>query len=52
MSENSSNCKRIAKNSIILYIRMTILMVVNLYTVRVVVNVLGLEDYGIYNVVA
>lgn len=52
MSENSSNSKRIAKNSIILYIRMTILMVVNLYTVRVVVNVLGLEDYGIYNVVA
>ena len=35
-----------------MYTRMIILLIINLYTVRVVINVLGLEDYGIYNVVA
>ena len=48
---NSSNNKRIAKNTILLYIRMFILMLVSLYTSRVVLNALGVEDYGIYNVV-
>lgn len=46
-----SNNKRIAKNTIFLYIRMLILMVVSLYTSRVVLSALGVEDYGIYNVV-
>ena len=47
-----SNSKRIAKNTLMLYFRQILIMVVSLYTVRVVLNVLGAEDYGIYNVVA
>ena len=43
--------KRIAKNTIFLYFRMLLVMGVNLYTSRVVLNVLGFEDYGLYNVV-
>lgn len=46
-----SDHKRIAKNTIFLYIRMLLLMLVSLYTSRVVLAVLGVEDYGIYNVV-
>ena len=48
----SSNNKRIAKNTILLYIRMLVTMIISLYTSRVVLNTLGVEDYGIYNVVA
>lgn len=52
MSDNSVvNTKRIAKNTIMLYIRMLITMVVSLYTSRVVLDVLGVDDFGIYNVV-
>lgn len=51
MSEVSSS-KRIAKNTLMLYFRQILIMLVSLYTVRVVLNVLGAEDYGIYNVVA
>lgn len=47
----SSNNKRIAKNTLYLYARMLIVMVVSLFTVRVVLNALGVEDYGINNVV-
>lgn len=50
MSEIADN-KRIAKNTLFLYIRMLLIMLVSLYTVRVVLDVLGAEDYGIYNVV-
>ncbi len=46
-----SNNKRIAKNTLMLYIRMLLSMVVSLYTSRVVLEVLGVEDYGIYGVV-
>lgn len=46
----SSN-KRIAKNTLYLYMRMLMVMVVSLFTVRVVLNALGAEDYGINNVV-
>lgn len=49
--EAISNNKRIAKNTIMLYIRMLLSMVVSLYTSRVVLNTLGVEDYGIYGVV-
>lgn len=52
MSEASGNNKRIAKNTLLLYLRMFIAMGVSLYTSRVVLNVLGVEDFGIYNVVA
>ena len=47
----SDNNKRIAKNTLMLYFRMIFLMLVSLYTSRVVLNALGVEDYGIYNVV-
>ncbi len=42
---------RIAKNTIFLYFRMILLMAVSLYTSRVVLSTLGIDDYGIYNVV-
>ena len=51
MSHQSNNNKRIAKNTLFLYFRMLIILVVSLYTSRVVLNTLGVEDYGIYNVV-
>lgn len=51
MSGKSSNNKRIAKNTLMLYIRMFFLMVINIYTTRVVLQALGVEDYGIYHVV-
>ena len=47
-----SDTRRIAKNTLMLYFRQILIMAVSLYTVRVVLNVLGAEDYGIYNVVA
>lgn len=43
--------KRIAKNTLYLYLRMFITLIVGLYTSRVVLQTLGIEDYGIYNVV-
>lgn len=49
--DNSANNKRIAKNTILLYIRMLFIMAVQLYTSRVVLNTLGVVDYGLYNVV-
>lgn len=49
--QSTSNNKRIAKNTIYLYFRMLITMVVGLYTSRVILNTLGVEDYGINNVV-
>ena len=50
-NQSSDNNKRIAKNTLLLYFRMLFMMVVSLYTSRVVLNALGVEDYGIYNVV-
>jgi hypothetical protein len=47
MSVNSANNKRIAKNTMLLYFRMIFMMLVQLYTSRVVLNTLGVEDYGI-----
>lgn len=43
--------KTIAKNTIFLYMRMIVVMFVSLYTSRVVLDKLGVEDYGIYNIV-
>lgn len=51
MDENSHNTRRIAKNTLMLYVRMLVLMVVGLYTSRVVLNALGENDFGIYDVV-
>ena len=52
MSNNSSNNKRIARNTVFLYIRMFFAMAVSLYTSRVVLSTLGVVDYGVWNVVA
>lgn len=51
MIETSANNKRIAKNTLLLYFRTLFIMLVTLYTSRVVLNTLGVTDYGIYNVV-
>lgn len=51
MSDNSQNNKRIAKNTMFLYFRMLLLMFVGLYASRVLLRTLGVEDYGLYNVV-
>ena len=48
---SANNNSRIAKNTLFLYIRMILLMAISLYTSRVVLATLGIEDYGIYNVV-
>lgn len=50
-SESQSNNKRIAKNTLLLYVRMLFTMFVGLFTSRVILKSLGVEDYGIYNVV-
>lgn len=50
MSANSSN-KTIAKNTLLLYMRMMVIMVVSLYTSRVILQYLGVDDYGIYQAV-
>lgn len=46
------NNKRIAKNTLYMYFRMAITLVVSLFTARVVLNALGVNDYGLNNVVA
>lgn len=51
MSYNSEKNKTIAKNTFLLYFRMILLMCINLYASRVVLDALGISDYGIYNVV-
>lgn len=51
MPNHTDNNKRIAKNTFILYFRMLFLMAINLYTSRVILKALGVEDFGIYNVV-
>lgn len=50
MKEESAN-RRIAKNTLALYVRMLLSMAVSLYTSRVVLNTLGVEDYGTYGLV-
>ena len=47
----SENNKRIAKNTLMLYVKMGVMMLVSLYTSRVVLQTLGVDDFGIYNVV-
>lgn len=46
----TENNKRIARNTLLLYFRMLFLMIISLYTSRIVLNALGVEDFGIYNV--
>lgn len=52
MSERADNNKRIAKNTVFLYLRTLVVMCVTLYTSRVILLSLGVEDFGIYNLVA
>lgn len=51
MQTATDNNKRIAKNTILLYMRMLVSLAISLYTSRVVLEVLGVSDYGVYNVV-
>ena len=43
--------KRISKNTVVLYVRMILLMAVTLYTSRVILATLGVENYGIYSLI-
>lgn len=52
MADNSQNNKRIAKNSLFMGIRMIIVLAITLYSSRIILNSLGVIDYGIYNAVA
>lgn len=49
--DTSSSNKRIIQNTLMLYVRQIINVIVSLYMVRVVLNILGVEDYGVYNVI-
>lgn len=49
--ENTVKSGRIAKNTLMLYMRLIVIMAVGLYTSRVVLEQLGVNDYGIYNVI-
>lgn len=51
MESHSESTKRIAKNTLLLYVRTIFTLLVSLYTSRVILQALGVEDYGIYNVV-
>lgn len=52
MNDNTSNNKRIVKNTAFLYARMVLILLIGFYTSRVILQVLGASDYGISNVVA
>ena len=47
-----SNNNKIAKNTFVLYVRQIFILIVTLYSVRIVLNTLGVIDYGIFNVIA
>ncbi len=49
--ENASNGRRVAKNTALLYVRMILMIIIGLYTSRVVLQVLGVEDFGVYHAV-
>ncbi len=47
----TSTAKRLAKNTLYMYLRMGILMLISLYTSRIILQQLGVDDFGIYNLV-
>lgn len=49
---NKQKTKKITVNTLVLFLRMLVLTVVNLYSVKLVLNSLGVVDYGIYNAIA
>ena len=52
LQSEKENSKRIAKNTLLLYARLIITVIVGLFTSRTILATLGVEAYGIYNVVA
>lgn len=50
-NDRTSNTKRIAQNTIVLYVRMIVVMLIGLYTSRILLKALGVDDFGLYNVV-
>lgn len=51
LQDTSSSNRRIARNTLMLYVRMLLKMTVALYTSRVILDYLGVTDFGIYNLV-
>lgn len=51
MESEQDNNKRIAKNTLFLYLRMIVVMLITLYTSRILLEVLGVEDFGVYNAI-
>ena len=51
MTDNSSSNKRIAKNTLFMGLRMVVTLCISLYTTRATLQILGVEDYGVYDVV-
>lgn len=51
MADISQNSARVAKNTLLLYVRMLLMMVIGLFTSRIVLRSLGVDNFGIYNVV-
>lgn len=51
INKQTDNKKRIAKNTVVLYIRMIVVMLITLYTSRVVLKALGVDDFGLYGVI-
>ena len=51
MPESNSSATRVAKNTFVLYVRMLVMMVIGLYTSRITLQAIGVDNYGIYNVV-
>lgn len=50
MSQSSDNNRQIAKNTLLLYVRMLFMMAIGLYTSRVILNALGVSDMGLMSV--
>lgn len=51
MAESNHDSRRVAKNTLALFFRMAFLMIIALYTSRVILKALGVTDFGVYNVV-
>lgn len=51
MAQSFTDNKRVAKNTLLLYVRQLFSLFISLFTVRIILNTLGVDDYGIYNVV-
>ena len=49
--QHSHRTRRIAKNAMILYVRMIVTMLITLFTSRIILKALGFDDYGLYNVI-